>query len=83
MGRQKSRNFKRKGVFMVNINKLKAKLAECGVTTKEYAEALNISVQALNKKFSGKVKFSIDDAEKTCAFLKIENPSEKCAIFLA
>ncbi len=49
---------------MTNTNKLKAKIAERGLTMKELAENINISSSTFSQKASGKVKFSQDDIRK-------------------
>lgn len=49
---------------MTNTNKLKAKIAERGLTMKELAENINISSSTFSQKVSGKVKFSQDDIRK-------------------
>lgn len=49
---------------MTNTNKLKAKIAERGLTMKELAENISISSSTFSQKVSGKVKFSQDDIRK-------------------
>lgn len=49
---------------MTNSNKLKAKIAERGLTMKELAENINMSSATFSQKVSGKVKFSQDDIRK-------------------
>lgn len=49
---------------MTNTNKLKAKIAERGLTMKKLAENINISSSTFSQKVSGKVKFSQDDIRK-------------------
>lgn len=49
---------------MTNTNKLKAKIAERGLTMKELAENINMSSSTFSQKVSGKVKFSQDDIRK-------------------
>ncbi len=49
---------------MTNTNKLKAKIAECGLTMKELAQNINISSATFSQKLSGKTKFSQDDIRK-------------------
>ncbi len=67
---------------MVNLLKLKAKLVEKNKTKADFAKALGISVQAVNKKLNGKTKISTDDAAIICDFLQITNYAEKAEIFL-
>ncbi len=66
----------------MNLRKLNAKFVETGVTKKNVAKEFGISVQALNKKLSGKTRISMDDAEKFCTALNIVDYKEKCEIFL-
>lgn len=49
---------------MTNTNKLKAKIAECGLTMKELAKNINMSSATFSQKVSGKTKFSQDDIRK-------------------
>ena len=49
---------------MTNINKLKAKIAERGLTMKEFAENINMSNATFSQKLSGKIKFYQDDIRK-------------------
>ena len=49
---------------MTNSNKLKAKIAERGLTMKELAKNINMSSATFSQKVSGKVKFSQDDIRK-------------------
>lgn len=49
---------------MTNVNKLKAKIAERGLTMKELAENINMSSATFSQKTSGKIKFSQEDIRK-------------------
>lgn len=49
---------------MTNVNKLKAKIAEEGLTMKELAEKINVSSATFSQKASGKIKFSQEDIRK-------------------
>lgn len=66
----------------MNLGKLNGKIAEKGVKKKDIANMFGISIQALNKKLTGKSKISVDDATKFCEILEIENNAEKNQIFL-
>lgn len=66
----------------MNMSKLKGKIAESGIKKKDLAEQFGLSVQAINKKLSGKTKISTDDAEKFCTLLHIDDLSERAEIFL-
>ncbi len=66
----------------MNLGKLNGKIVEKGIKKKDIAAMFGISVQALNKKLSGKSKISVDDATKFCDILQIENNAEKNQIFL-
>ena len=56
---------------MTNTNKLKAKIAEQGLTMKEFAENINMSNTTFSQKVSGKVKFYQDDIRKIDKELKL------------
>ena len=71
-----------KGGASLNISKLKGKIAESGIQKKELAKQFGMSVQAINKKLSGKTKISTDDAEKFCTLLHIDDLTERAEIFL-
>ena len=56
---------------MTNTNKLKAKIAERGLTMKEFAENINMSSATFSQKISGKIKFYQEDIRKIDAELKL------------
>ncbi len=66
----------------MNLSKLKGKIVEQGLSTKEISDKFGISIQAMNKKLSGKTKITTEDAVKFCSILSIDNASEKSDIFL-
>lgn len=67
---------------MVNVNLLKAETVKRGYKDRDVANALNISVQAYNKKLRKETKFTVNDAFIICRFLDIVEPSLKADIFL-
>lgn len=67
----------------MNILKLKGKMAEAGYTQRKLAAAIGMSKDTLNSRFTGKTEFSTDEAFKICDELRIEDLSERAAIFLA
>ena len=74
---------KRKGGVFVNLPKLNGKIVESGIKKNYIAKKFNISIQALNKKLSGKTKISVDEALKFCDILHIDDFKEKNDIFLS
>ena len=60
--------------------KIKSKMVELGITQKDLALKLNISIQSLNDKLNGRGVLSIIEAEKMTELLELENP---CEIFFA
>lgn len=60
----------------MNDRKIKAKMVELGVTQKDLAHELGISIQNLNAKLNGRAIFNIEEAQKITNVLKIDNPIE-------
>ena len=73
---------------MVNVNKLKARMALMEYTQKGLAEEMTArgvktSVNTLSSKMNGKTKFDCVDADVICEILKVTKPADKAEIFLA
>ena len=64
----------------MNSNKLKGIMRERGITQKNMANELGITVQAFNAKLNGRSRFVVDEAMQMVQYLNIENPVE---IFLS
>ena len=62
----------------MNINLLKAKIAEKGETQKSVAAAIGISENSLSRKINGTREFRLSEVLRLCDFLNIDNP---CSIF--
>ena len=60
----------------MNINKLKGKMVEVGMTQEKLAINLGISVQSLNAKLNSRSCLTIEEAKKITDILHIENPIE-------
>jgi transcriptional regulator with XRE-family HTH domain len=60
----------------MNINKLKGKIVEEGLTQEKLAVKLGISVQALNAKLNNRSSLTIREAQMITEILNIHNPSE-------
>ena len=58
----------------MNINKLKGKIVEAGMTQEKLAVNLGISVQSLNAKLNNRSCLTIEEAKKITDILNIENP---------
>lgn len=67
---------------MTNSNKLKAKIAEAGLTMSELAKKINMSSATLCQKSNAKIKFSQEDIRKIDKELKL-TPEEIKEIFLS
>lgn len=60
----------------MNANLLKGKMAEKGVSQKELAQAIGISINSMSRKLSGKREFQLSEAVAISDFLQLENPGE-------
>lgn len=56
--------------------KIKSKMIELGITQRDLALKLNISIQSLNDKLNGRGVLSIIEAKKITELLELENPCE-------
>ena len=68
---------------MINTNMLKSKMVLKGYTQRTLANDMNINKDTLNCKINGRSCFDTDQVTKLCELLDIEDPAEKCAIFLS
>lgn len=68
---------------MTNTNLLKLKITASGLKISFIAEFVGISRQLLWKKINNKTPFNQFEIEKMCTILKIEDLTEKEAIFFA
>lgn len=60
----------------MNDRKIKAKMVELGITQKDLALELGISIQNLNAKLNGRGVLSIIEAAKITKVLSLDNPME-------
>lgn len=58
---------------MTNVNLLKAKMVETGLTQQELADKMNISRVAMNYKLNGQREFTGKEIYTMCSILGIEN----------
>ena len=66
---------------MVNVNKLKGKIVELGLSVEEVAESVDIDKSTMYRKIAGKGEgFTIKEADKICKALKL-NREDAIAIF--
>ena len=68
---------------MVNANKFRAKMVEGGYTQKSLAADAGMSENTLGAKINGKAYFNTKEVDTLCGLLHIDEPAEKCEIFLA
>lgn len=72
---------------MVDVNKLRSRMALLGYTQKSLASEMRnrgkkISENTLSAKMTGASKFDCEDADVICDILKVESSAEKAEIFL-
>lgn len=73
---------------MVDINKLKSRMVLAGYNQQTLTVACKekgykTSENTISAKFTGRTKWTCDDAEMLCDVLEIRVPAEKAEIFLA
>lgn len=67
----------------MNVEKLRAKLKEKGITDAQYASALGINISTLYRMYkAGGAKMSVGQVHKTVSFLPLTN-EEAVDIFLS
>lgn len=67
---------------MVNTMLLKGKIVANGLTQRVLAEKMKISENNLSAKITGKSEFDLSQVMMLCEILNINDPDEKCKIFL-
>lgn len=67
---------------VLNTNALKGKIVANGYTQQQVASAMNLSLNTISSKINGKKAFTLPEVERLCSILKIDDPLEKCSIFL-
>lgn len=73
---------------MVDIRKLRARMALKGFTQKDIVQEMNakgvkISENTFSAKMSGRSQFDCDIVDILCDILEVHDPAEKADIFLA
>jgi transcriptional regulator with XRE-family HTH domain len=76
------KNLTERRIIMTNSNKLKAKIAEAGLTMAELAKNIRMSSATFSQKVNGKVRFSQEDIRKIDKELNL-TPEEIKDIFLS
>lgn len=66
----------------MNVNRLRGKIAEAGLSQRGLAKILCISENTLSNKLTGKVQFTVPEVIAICNALHITDASEKDFIFL-
>lgn len=59
----------------IYYGKLKGLMREKGITQTELADKIGMTVQALNAKLNGRSSFTVNEVNKICRVLSIENPT--------
>ena len=72
---------------MVNVNKLRSRMALMGYTQKSLVAEMNergikTSENTFSSKMNGRSQFDCEDADVICDILKVDRPAEKAEIFL-
>lgn len=60
----------------MNANKIRAKIAERGMTQGEIAKIIGISANSLSRKLLGKRDFLLSEVIALCSVLELDNPQE-------
>lgn len=73
---------------MVDVNRLRSRMALKGYTQKALVSEMNArgvktTENTFSSKMNGKSQFDCDDADVICEILEVETPAEKAEIFLA
>lgn len=72
----KSPKYATRGGAIMNTNKIKAKIVECGLTQREVAEIIGISANSFSRKLHGKRDFLLSEVIALCSVLEFDNPEE-------
>lgn len=72
---------------MVNVNKLRSRMALMGYTQKSLVAEMNergikTSENTFSSKMNGRSQFDCEDADVICDILKVDRLAEKAEIFL-
>ena len=66
---------------MTNLKELEIALVKVGLTKKEYAKALGISVQALYNKINNIAEFKVSEIVKSCEVLNLSSEDREKIFF--
>ena len=58
----------------MSFDKLKGKMTEAHISQAKLSEHLGITVQSLNAKLNGRTQFTLEEAIKITAFLRLKDP---------
>ena len=58
----------------MSFDKLKGKMTEAHISQAKLSEHLGITVQSLNAKLNGRTQFTLEEAIKITAFLRLNDP---------
>lgn len=67
---------------MINKNLLRAKIAESGYTQTTLCEMIGMGQNSLSAKMNGKSSFTLEQIDKICDALNINDAETKIKIFL-
>lgn len=63
-------------------NKLRAKIAEAGMTQNQLSDAAGMAASTFSAKINGIRPFDADEIREICRILGLEDPAEMAQIFL-
>lgn len=66
----------------MNQRALKSKMVYYGLTQRDVANKLGVSIQTVNDRVNGRTDFDAGEIVKMCELLHIDSPDEICDIFL-
>lgn len=58
----------------MNMNLLRAKMVECGLTQKQVAKGVGMSSNSLSRKLNGNCDFTLSEVRVLCRVLCIKDP---------
>ena len=67
----------------MKVNVIRSKMALLGKSQKQIAEMLGISRNTMSSRMTGHSSFTLEEVEKLCEILRIEDVDEQRYIFLS
>ena len=67
---------------MVKVNVIRSRMALLNLTQRELADRLAVSKNTMSSRMTGKSSFTLEEVDRLCEILKIQDDEEKRFIFL-